>query len=79
VVAYPYAPIALSRPARWYYARRHWYEPGRALRALYDGNRKVHRNTASVLALLDELGIGSAARDSFRWSITWRTRAARTT
>jgi carbamoyltransferase len=29
------------------------------LRALYDGNRKVHRNTASVLALLDELGIGS--------------------
>src|SRR5678815_3869295 len=59
VVAYPYAPIALSSPARWYYARRHWYEPGRALRALYDGNRKVHRNTASVLALLDELGIGS--------------------
>jgi carbamoyltransferase len=59
VVAYPYAPIPLSSPARWHYARRHWYEPARALRALYDGNRKVHRNTASVLTLLDELGIGS--------------------
>jgi len=59
VVAYPYAPIPLTSPARWYYARRHWYEPGRALRAIYDGNRKVHRNTASVAQLLDELGIGS--------------------
>jgi carbamoyltransferase len=46
-------------PARWHYARRHWYEPGRALRALYDGNRKLRRKTASVLALLDELGIGA--------------------
>jgi carbamoyltransferase len=59
VVAYPYAPIGLSSPARWYYARRHWYEPGRALRAIYDGNRKLRHKTASVLALLDELGIGS--------------------
>ena len=59
VVAYPYAPIGLSSPARWYYARRHWYEPGRALRAIYDGNRKLVAKTASVLALLDELGIGS--------------------
>jgi carbamoyltransferase len=59
VVAYPYSPIGLSSPARWHYARRHWYEPGRALQALYDGNRKLRRKTASVLALLDELGIGS--------------------
>jgi carbamoyltransferase len=59
VVAYPYSPIGLSSPARWHYARRHWYAPGRALQALYDGNRKVRRRTESVLALLDELGIGS--------------------
>jgi len=59
VVAYPYSPIGLSSPARWHYARRHWYEPGRALQALYDGNQKLRRKTASVLALLDQVGIGA--------------------
>ena len=58
-VAYPYSPIGLASPARWYYAARHWYEPGRALRAIYDGNRKLQAKSASVVALLDELGIGS--------------------
>ena len=59
VVAYPYVHIGLASPARWYYARRHWYEPGRALRAIFDGNRKWRSKRASVLQLLDELGIGS--------------------
>ena len=59
VVAYPYVDIGLASPARWYYARRHWYEPARALRAIFDGNRKGHRKRDSVLELLDELGIGS--------------------
>ena len=58
-VAYPYVHIGLASPARWYYARRHWYEPARALRALFDGNRKGRRKSESVLRLLDELGIGS--------------------
>ena len=59
VVAYPYVDIGLASPARWYYARRHWYEPARALRAIFDGNRKGRRKRDSVLQLLDELGIGS--------------------
>ncbi len=59
VVAYPYVRIGLAHPARWYYASRHWYEPARALRAIFDGNRNHRRTCRSVLALLDELGIGS--------------------
>ena len=59
VVAYPYVPIGLTSPARWYYALRHWYEPARGLQAIFDGNRKLHAKTRSVLQLLDELGIGS--------------------
>ena len=59
VVAYPYVHVGLTSPARWYYARRHWYEPARALRAIFDGNQKWRRKRGSVLELLDELGIGS--------------------
>ena len=59
VVAYPYVHVGLTSPARWHYARRHWYEPARALRAIFDGNRKWRRKRGSVLQLLDELGIGS--------------------
>jgi carbamoyltransferase len=59
VVAYPYVRVGLTSPARWYYAQRHWYEPRRALRAIFDGNQKWRRKRASVLQLLDELGIGS--------------------
>jgi len=58
-VAYPYVQVGLASPARWHYARRHWYEPARALRAIFDGNRKWRRKRGSVLQLLDELGIGS--------------------
>ena len=57
VVAYPYVHIGLTSPARWYYARRHWYEPARALRAIFDGNQKWRRKRASVLRLLDEQNV----------------------
>lgn len=57
VVAYPYAPIALSSPARWHYAKRHWYAPDRALDALFNGNRRYRRKRAEVIALGDRLGI----------------------
>ncbi len=59
VVAYPYVKIGLASPARWYYASRHWYEPARALRAIFDGNRNWRRTSGAVRQLLDELGIGS--------------------
>ena len=53
VVAFPYAPIALSSAARWHYARRHWYAPDRALDALFNGNRRYRRNRRRVLELGD--------------------------
>lgn len=59
VVAYPYVEVGLASKARWYYARRHWYAPSRAVRAIFDGNRHVRRTSAAVLQLLDELGIGA--------------------
>nr|WP_202948164.1 carbamoyltransferase [Cycloclasticus sp. P1] len=59
VVAFPYAKIGLSSPARWHYAKRHWYAPDRALMALFNGNRRYERNFNSVMKMLDDLGIGS--------------------
>ncbi len=59
VVAYPYVEVGLTSRARWYYAMRHWYSPGRAMRAIFNGNRHVRRTSAAALQLLDELGIGS--------------------
>ncbi len=59
VVAYPYVEVGLASKARWYYAKRHWYAPSRAMRAIFDGNRHVRRTSTSVLQLLDELGIGA--------------------
>ena len=59
VVAYPYVEVGLASKARWYYAKRHWYAPARAVRAILDGNRHVRRTSAAVLQLLDELGIGA--------------------
>jgi len=57
VVAFPYAPVPLSSPARWHYARRHWYAPDRAVAALVDGNRRFRRNRRRVLGLGRTLGI----------------------
>ena len=57
VVAFPYAPISLFGPARWYYAYRHWYAPDRALTAIFNGNRRYRRNVKRVQDLLKTLGI----------------------
>ena len=57
VVAFPYAPIGLDTPARWHYAKRHWYAPDRALDALFNGNRRYRRNRGRVLIMGTALGI----------------------
>jgi len=59
LVAFPYAEIGLKSPARWHYAKRHWYAPDRALTALFSGNRRYWRNHRNVMKLLDDLGIDS--------------------
>jgi len=59
IVAFPYAEIGLTSPARWHYAKRHWYAPDRAFTALFTGNRRYWRNHRSVMKLLDDLGIDS--------------------
>lgn len=59
IVAFPYAEIGLKSPARWHYAKRHWYAPDRALTALFSGNRRYWRNHRNVMKLLDDLGIGA--------------------
>ena len=60
VVAVPLAPIPISSPARWHYARRHWYAPDRALAALLNGNRRYRRYRSRVFQLLRELGVDTA-------------------
>ena len=57
VVAFPYAPISLMRPARWHFARRYWYAPDRALDALFNGNRRFRRNRRRVREAGELLGI----------------------
>jgi carbamoyltransferase len=59
VVAFPYAKIGLNSPARWHYAKRHWYAPDRALTALFSGNRRYWRNHRNVMKMIDDLGIGA--------------------
>ncbi len=56
-VAFPYASIPLTSPARWHYAKRYWYAPDRALDALLNGNRRYRRNRSRVLQLGESLGI----------------------
>jgi carbamoyltransferase len=58
VVAFPYAPISLSSPARWHYAARHWYAPDRALTAVFNGNRRFRRNMRHLKKLVSDLNIG---------------------
>ncbi len=76
VVAYPYVHVGLTSPARWHYARRHWYEPhGDCGRSSTATGRCAPRPRAccscSTSSALDR-----DARGSCRSSITWRTRAA---
>ncbi len=60
IVAFPYAEIPLTSPARWHYARRYWYAPDRALDAIFNGNRRFRRNRDGVMALMQELGLSKA-------------------
>ncbi|HID45652.1 MAG TPA: carbamoyltransferase, partial [Chromatiaceae bacterium] len=60
VVAFPYAKIPLSSPARWHYAARHWYAPDRALTAVLRGNRRYYRNRSLLEKLVADLGITNA-------------------
>ncbi len=62
VVALPYAPISIARPARWHYARRHWYAPDRALDAILNGNRRFRRNLRQVRTMLQALGFPEDVR-----------------
>ena len=57
IVAFPYAPISLARPARWRFAQRHWYAPDRALDALCNGNRRFRRNRRRVREAGAQLGV----------------------
>jgi len=57
VVSIPYAPIPLTTPARWHYARRYWYAPDRALDALFNGNRRYRRYRQRIEWALVQLGI----------------------
>ena len=56
IIAYPYAEIPLTSPARWHYAKRHWYAPDRALQAIFAGNRRYHRNVGEAQEMLLALG-----------------------
>ena len=56
VVAIPFAPISLSGPARWHYAKRYWYAPDRSLDAILMGNRRYHRYRRRIEWCLQQLG-----------------------
>jgi len=60
VVAFPYAEIPLSSPARWHYAMRHWYAPDRAIDAIFNGNRRFRRNREKAMQLMTEMGLSNA-------------------
>jgi len=57
VVAFPFAKIPLTSPARWHYAKRYWYAPDRSLDAILNGNRHYRRNVRRVRELLEKLHI----------------------
>ena len=58
VVSFPYAEIPLSSPARWHYAKRHWYSLDRTLLAIFNGNRRFRRNMRQLNQLVSDLNIG---------------------
>jgi carbamoyltransferase len=57
VVAIPFAPISITAPHRWHYAKRYWYAPERGLDAILNGNRRYRRYRGRILGLLQQLGI----------------------
>ncbi len=58
VVTFPYAEIPLTSPARWHYAKRHWYSPDRTLLGIFNGNRRFRRNMRKLDKLISDLNIG---------------------
>ena len=58
VVSFPYAEIPLSSPARWHYAKRHWYSPDRSILGIFNGNRRFRRNMRQLNKLILDLNIG---------------------
>jgi carbamoyltransferase len=58
VVSFPYAEIPLSSPARWHYAKRHWYSPDRSILGIFNGNRRFRRNMRQLNQLISDLNIG---------------------
>lgn len=57
VVAIPFAPISITEPHRWHYAKRYWYAPDRALDAIVNGNRRYRRYKNKITWLMEQLGI----------------------
>jgi len=57
VVACPYAPISLISPARWHYAKRHWYALDRSFSAIFNGNRRFYKNQKLVLEMMQKLNM----------------------
>ncbi len=60
IVAFPFAHVPITSPARWHYARRHWRSPGHAVRALLDGNRAFRDVRERVLSAGESLGVNFA-------------------
>ncbi len=55
-VAYPFAPVSLTFPGRWHFAKRYWYAPDQAIKAIFNGNRHYRRNHRNALKGLTALG-----------------------
>ncbi len=58
MVTFPYAEIPITSPARWHYAKRHWYSPDRSILGIFNGNRRFRRNMRQLDKLISDLNIG---------------------
>ncbi len=58
IVTFPYAEIPITSPARWHYAKRHWYSPDRSILGIFNGNRRFRRNMHQLDKLISDLNIG---------------------
>ena len=56
VVAYPFAPASSTFPGRWHFARRYWYAPDQAFKAIFNGNRHYRRNHRNAMRGLRTMG-----------------------
>ncbi|OUS24036.1 hypothetical protein A9Q99_26180 [Gammaproteobacteria bacterium 45_16_T64] len=60
VVAIPYAETPLNSPARWQFAKRHWYSPKRSINAVLQGNLAFSQYKDEITKLLQTLGINAS-------------------